>query len=525
MELEKYRPEWRYNRGGRTNEPPQLGLALSGGGMRSANFSFGVVHGLEKLGILTNVDAMSTVSGGGYAAAWYYFQTLYKGSNTESLFQQDDRYQKYLTYHGEIMSHQLASPPEYRWLEYGLTEVPLTLCFIPVNFVVNGIFGWHANVSPARRMYQNGPDRIFDVVPEKGGQRSGVTLLPLQTMAECAPLTDWSSLFFLNSPKHESFPALATNIIGKLPFPIVNTTAYIESSSDYSDHWLRNRVFEFTPLGYGSDYYGYCPTNFPVDYIMVISISAAAVDTASANVSRGATESWVNSGFDINWGYYIPNPNYHGSVFGKFWPLIYSETGHYQRDFDGSDIYLNDGANSDNLAAYSLIRRFCRSIIIVDAGYDPTYAFQDYLILRNALRNEKGVTLSIPDIDNCVLNSSYLKTNSWQHPVMCGQISYFPWSNTNDYNLTNNSIIKVTYIKLSLDMDKLDSYPGSIRDYYEKHKNDTMWDIPGQETSAFPHRTTKDLSYTPDEIQAYQDLGYLFVTQNAHKFNRFLPPN
>jgi hypothetical protein len=50
-----------------------------------------------------------------------------------------------------------------------------------------------------------------------------------------------------------------------------------------------------------------------------------------------------------------------------------------------------------------------------------------------------------------------------------------------------------------------------------------MWGLPFGETSAFPHRTTKDLSYTPDEIRAYQDLGCLFVTQNADKFIRFLP--
>ena len=43
-----------------------FGLAMSGGGIRSATFCLGVVQVLARRGILKNVDVMSTVSGGGY---------------------------------------------------------------------------------------------------------------------------------------------------------------------------------------------------------------------------------------------------------------------------------------------------------------------------------------------------------------------------------------------------------------------------------------------------------------------------
>ena len=43
-----------------------VGLALSGGGIRSATSSLGVLQGLAQLGILEFVDYLSTVSGGGY---------------------------------------------------------------------------------------------------------------------------------------------------------------------------------------------------------------------------------------------------------------------------------------------------------------------------------------------------------------------------------------------------------------------------------------------------------------------------
>jgi hypothetical protein len=50
---------------------PQVGLALSGGGIRSAIFNLGVLQGLSERGVLPQVDYLSTVSGGGYIGGWY----------------------------------------------------------------------------------------------------------------------------------------------------------------------------------------------------------------------------------------------------------------------------------------------------------------------------------------------------------------------------------------------------------------------------------------------------------------------
>ncbi|RFZ84191.1 patatin-like phospholipase family protein [Mucilaginibacter terrenus] len=46
------------------------GLALSGGGIRSATFSLGVIQKLAYLGQLSSFDYLSTVSGGGYIGSW-----------------------------------------------------------------------------------------------------------------------------------------------------------------------------------------------------------------------------------------------------------------------------------------------------------------------------------------------------------------------------------------------------------------------------------------------------------------------
>lgn len=55
---------------------PQLGLALAGGGTKAADFSIGVLQGLTEAEIMDQVDAVSTVSGGGYAALWYFSRLL-----------------------------------------------------------------------------------------------------------------------------------------------------------------------------------------------------------------------------------------------------------------------------------------------------------------------------------------------------------------------------------------------------------------------------------------------------------------
>lgn len=47
-----------------------LGLAFSGGGIRSATFNLGILQALARRGLLPRFDYLSTVSGGGYIGSW-----------------------------------------------------------------------------------------------------------------------------------------------------------------------------------------------------------------------------------------------------------------------------------------------------------------------------------------------------------------------------------------------------------------------------------------------------------------------
>ncbi|HEY1695111.1 MAG TPA: hypothetical protein VGG39_23245 [Polyangiaceae bacterium] len=60
---------------------PHVGLALSGGGIRSATFCLGVLQALARAGLLRRIDYMSTVSGGGYVGS--FLGGLFVGSRRE----------------------------------------------------------------------------------------------------------------------------------------------------------------------------------------------------------------------------------------------------------------------------------------------------------------------------------------------------------------------------------------------------------------------------------------------------------
>ena len=47
-------------------DAPRVGVALSGGGIRSATFCLGLFQSLARLGLVRRIDYLSTVSGGGY---------------------------------------------------------------------------------------------------------------------------------------------------------------------------------------------------------------------------------------------------------------------------------------------------------------------------------------------------------------------------------------------------------------------------------------------------------------------------
>ncbi len=69
----------------RANRANLVGLAFSGGGIRSATFNLGVIQALAQLRMLREVDYLSTVSGGGYIGGWLSKYISEKGGSVEAV--------------------------------------------------------------------------------------------------------------------------------------------------------------------------------------------------------------------------------------------------------------------------------------------------------------------------------------------------------------------------------------------------------------------------------------------------------
>ncbi|MEL7425479.1 MAG: hypothetical protein AAFN81_20990 [Bacteroidota bacterium] len=78
----------------------RFGLALSGGGIRSATINLGILKTLHKFGVLKQADYLSTVSGGGYTGAYIQATTREEGQQGK-LFAQD--HIEYMRARGEYL--------------------------------------------------------------------------------------------------------------------------------------------------------------------------------------------------------------------------------------------------------------------------------------------------------------------------------------------------------------------------------------------------------------------------------------
>jgi hypothetical protein len=229
--MNKYLQERPYYKSGETT--PYLGLALSSGGMRSASFSIGVLKALnnsqdqpfqDPSSLLNKVDVISAVSGGSYATSWFYVQTMLENRTDINLFGSEGPYQQKLA----SSSASITNP--------GKISIPFvaSLGMIPVNFLVNGIFGWHANTVPVRHFYQNQLDSEFMESPQ------GIRGYEAKTSQTAS---------FIK--------------IHRMPFFVINASSIIDDINNSHDTALSDKIFEFTPLWHGADYFGYFKYSSP----------------------------------------------------------------------------------------------------------------------------------------------------------------------------------------------------------------------------------------------------------------------
>ncbi|MDQ2658797.1 MAG: patatin-like phospholipase family protein [Verrucomicrobiota bacterium] len=278
---------------------------------------------------------------------------------------------------------------------------------------------------------------------------------------------------------------LAGSVPRKL-FHVVNIALNLVSGKELAWQERKAQSFTVSPLHSGSWLGGYRASRFydgGIELGTAITISGAA-----ANPNMGYHSSplvaILMTLFNVRLGWWAGNPSTAGE---KTWfrkgprhaalPLLAEAFGYTTSDFQ--DVNLSDGGHFENLGLYEMILRRCQRIVVIDAGRDTDYVFED---LGNALRKIRvdfGIRIEI--------GVSFLEPNEKKtHLARCvtGQIRY-------DEVDAGAPIGKLIYIKPLLQNNE----PVDVQNYAAAH--------PG-----FPHETTGDQWFSESQLESYRMLGF-----------------
>lgn len=540
----------------------ELGISLSGGGMRASSFSIGALAGLFDSGVLQQADFISTVSGGGYAGYWYINNLLYAESHTTPFDYQmlfDDCYPSFPNYSGTKnkfydnctdtkgrlslkyrFQNQLAQQSDLlhyyqdgsktgKLLQSGeeIAKVMYHIGTIFPHHLGNSIFDWGWNVSGFESRYQNGIERTFGLVPSN---------LKPPTVSTKEYLNDETSWGYKNAKaKAVSFASLQDFTVEnwkqcskqdsklgrclRVPLWIINSTAGVANRIyTWGDNLppLSKSVFEITPFSFGSGEYGYVEQ--PFDYFDIskaVAVSGAAADPQYLSDSDSKLERYgVAIGLHlVNLGLGEKIRNYNPERSSKLvhsvlpWPLYYLHG--FSRNKDSSHIYLSDGGHSENLGAYSLIVRGVKNILIIDTEHDENGNFGALRILQNKLKSEHGLSLEFENLPDSI-NVQEVSNNIFEGKVTGYREGY----------ISGDGVVNVVYVKSAIrkgymspdcsNNDKL--YPCSTYRFYSR--NNLVKGTDGscklrKEAGLFPHHSTFKTGYemSQDIFFSYRDFA------------------
>ncbi len=431
MTPERLSMEFEHEREHLNGKAPRIGLALSGGGTKAAIFAHGVLHGLQKSGVLKQVDVMSTVSGGSYAGFWY-FTKLMEANRLK--FQSDDIFADCLPAWWSRQTNEGGEPTTSlqkvfaEAIESAKTNGE-AVCYEPEHLDDTGLdrFRWQAHLLRWPDVFRN---RITDVTgsPQGSPLKDGLTTIPIGFLQGPVPHFLGNSIVLdryeagierawgLNPAPRPTDPGQSfskseddssiryTNALGsaKAKAPRMdpermswNALKELYRASQSPPLWVMvanagqkgakpdmSNLYEMTPFGHGSPRMGWKIETPPVDSLVRgVRASAAFVDKQGAAWSKSVL---TRLGLELDrffaalrWGVPIETTNHVG---------------------EPTNLRLSDGGGVDNLGLVSLVRRGLQDIIVVDAGQDHAGDMEDICWAKLALKID-GLSMEFPNLE------------------------------------------------------------------------------------------------------------------------------
>ena len=239
-----------------------------------------------------------------------------------------------------------------------------------------------------------------------------------------------------------------------------------------------NLICSYFPKKYcGSDITKYRKTEeFREDDVSLCraaTVSGAAISPQSGS-STVTSIAFLMTLMNARVGYWMPNPKYY-KPFLIFWPWYLLKELFSNTRKDDRFCSLADGAFTENLGIYQLIKRRCKYIIASDVGADYDLRFDDLANVLRKVRIDLGVQI---DMDLEMLRKD--ETELSKRHCVAGVINY---------SEKEKGIL--LYIKSSLTGDE----PEDLFQYRKEHPT-------------FPYESTADQFFNEAQFESYRQLGY-----------------
>lgn len=277
------------------------------------------------------------------------------------------------------------------------------------------------------------------------------------------------------------------------PLHIVNCALNLGGSTDLALHTRHSAIFTLNPLFCGSRYLkrdqagntqeiGYASTALfggshdQPSLGQAISVSGAA---ASPNMGyhTSSAVAFLMTLFNARLGWWFPNPCKSNcqqpSPTFSLWYLLKELFG--LANEKSRFLAISDGGHFENLAAYELVKRQCKVIIISDGECDPKLQFEGLATLIRMSEVDHGATIKI-DVNSIHPESEF----GWSRSrCAVGEITY-----------KDESKGRLIYLKASMNGHE----DTAVMQYKAVHPD-------------FPHETTGDQFYGEDQFESYRSLG------------------
>jgi Patatin-like phospholipase len=292
-------------------------------------------------------------------------------------------------------------------------------------------------------------------------------------------------------------------------FHVLNLSLNVVESKRLAWQERKAEPFTVSPRHCGSALLGFRPSDeyadLPRDKSRPRGISlgtAMAISGAAVSPNMGyyssPSISLLLAFFNVRLGWWLGNPGPRGEDSYTrqgpdfaIKPLIDEAFG--LTTDDKRYVYLSDGGHFEDLGLYEMVRRRCRFIVVIDAGEDANFAFED---LGNAVRKiyiDLGIRIDFTGLRD-LINRPPRAPVGQQQPQLpyyaTGVIDYKAAAGDGSSNGT------ILYIKPALHWTE----PAGIVSYARAHET-------------FPHETTTDQWFTESQFESYRSLGFEITDQ------------